>query len=301
MQSWVVLYCTWHIQSSLYFGGYYWLYPFYFTWLFTPDVKRSISSVCTALSLESLYLRRMKEVWQLSYQRPPVVYMSCCFVWQWVGLVDVMGSPWPVTIQTPSLSPSPASAAPQCLIFVHCLYKHSAHGFSESRIVTLLNDSGTFSRQTFRQQFLQSMTASLKSVAEKKNTNKSALGSEHFISWRLFLANVSLIQTMIDLFTRTHCELPVSHIINTSTQTSSVLTGWATSFEQLAFPDKEGQTQVYPMATARHRTWLGAEKWDDGGPWSRATLTVRIIFLRLSYCLDCSHRNEVKDASVCGD
>lgn len=113
------------------------------------------SSVRIALSMESLYLQRMK-VWQLSYQQPPVVYRSCCFVfllvcvcvclcvcvsqqlWQWVGLVDVMGSPWPVsmkptvTIQTASLSITCSSCSSMCY-FRYCLYKHESPPVMDSR------------------------------------------------------------------------------------------------------------------------------------------------------------------------
>lgn len=283
MQSWVPLCRPSRVQSSLYFSGYYWLDSFYSTCLFRPDVKWPTPR----WGLHFQWNPFGFSAWRFGSsrnQQPPVVHRSCsaalrfflslcvCVsqqLWQWVGLVDVMGSPWPVsmkptvTIQTPSLSLHHLLLVLllNMLFFVTARVQtrvSSGRGFSESRIVTLLNDSGTFSRQTFRQQ-IPAVNDSIFKICDGKKTNKSALGSERFISWWLLLADVSLIQTTIDLFTRRHCELLVSHIINTSTRTSSVLTGWTTSFEQLSFRRytsvSHGNSTAQDVARSREMRW----------------------------------------------
>lgn len=107
------------------------------------------SSVRIALSMESLWLRRMK------VRQPPVVHRSCCFafllvsvcvclcvcvsqqLWPWVGLADVMASLHEAHGHHPdslSLSPSPAPRpAPQCVIFRYCLDKHESPLLVDSR------------------------------------------------------------------------------------------------------------------------------------------------------------------------
>lgn len=140
MQSWVLLYCPSHIQSSLYFSGCYWLYSFYFTWLFRPDVKWSTPQ----LGLHFQWNPFTFSGWRFGSSRTnslllcigpaalcfflSVCACACVYVfpsscgsgWGLLTWWEAPGqSPW--SPRSPSrlpLSPSPARPAPQCVIFV---------------------------------------------------------------------------------------------------------------------------------------------------------------------------------------